>query len=159
MKGSYSCVMRFVHSTNTKHWLDLRKCSRCWWPIRVNRLRNLPWWNLNSIEGGNRTGSILKAGLHLGPDYGLWALCPVSMETTYQLENQAPGRKSPRALHCLKEYPNYLCNQIESYILLCLSGYDHKPIVSFFSLFRLVSGKLIHLGYIRFSQRLVGVFG
>ena len=22
-------------------------------------------------EGGNRTGSILKAGLHLGPDYGL----------------------------------------------------------------------------------------
>ena len=50
------------------------------------------------------------------------------METTYQLENQALGRKSPRALHCLKEYPNYLCNWIESYILLCLLGYDHKPI-------------------------------
>ena len=64
-------------------------------------------------EGGNRTGSILKAGLHLGPDCGLWAICPVSMETTYQLENQAPGRKSPRALHRLKEYPNYLCNRID----------------------------------------------
>ena len=64
-------------------------------------------------EGGNRTSSILKAGLHLGPDCGLWAICPVSMETVYQLENQAPGRKSPRALHHLKEYPNYLCNRID----------------------------------------------
>ena len=36
--------------------------------------------------------------------------------------NRKPGP------HCLKEYPNYLCNQIESYILLCLLGYDHKPI-------------------------------
>ena len=53
---------------------------------------------------------------------------PVSMETTHQLENQAPGRKSPRALRCLKEYPNYLCNRIESDILLCLLGYDHRPI-------------------------------
>ena len=48
------------------------------------------------------------------------------MEMTYQLGNQAPRRKSPRALHRLKEYPNYLCNQIESYILLRLLGYDHK---------------------------------
>ena len=79
-------------------------------------------------EGGNRTGSIFKAGLHLGPDYGLWAICPVSMETRYQLENLVPGRKSPRALHCLKEYLNYLCNWIEPYILLCLLGYDHRPI-------------------------------
>ena len=30
---------------------------------------------------------------------GLWAICPVSMETTYQLENQGPRKKSPRALH------------------------------------------------------------
>ena len=79
-------------------------------------------------EGGNRTGSILKTGLHLGPDCGLRAICPVSMETIYQLENQAPGMKSPRALHHLKEYPNYLCDPIESYILLCLLGNDHKPI-------------------------------
>ena len=42
----------------------------------------------------------------------LWAICLVSMETTYQLENQAPGRNTPRALHYLKEYPNYLCNRI-----------------------------------------------
>ena len=80
-------------------------------------------------EGGNRTGSIVKAGLHLGPDCGVWGMCPVSMETTYQLENQHPPnpRKSPRALHHLKEYPNYLCHWIESYILLCLLGYDHRP--------------------------------
>ena len=85
----------------------------------------------SEIEGGNRAGSILKAGLHLGLDCGLWAICPVSMEMTYQLEIQAPGRKSPSALHRLKEYPNYLCDQIESYILLCLSGYDLKPIDNF----------------------------
>ena len=59
---------------------------------------------------------------------GWTVVCPVSMET-YQLENQAPRRKSPRALCCLKEYPNYLRNQTESYILLlCLLGYDHRPI-------------------------------
>ena len=81
-----------------------------------------------AIEGGNRTGSILKGGLHLGLDCGLRAICLVSMETAHQLENQAHGRKSPRAFHCLKEYCNYLCNGIESYILLCLLGYDHKPI-------------------------------
>ena len=36
-------------------------------------------------EGGNRQNR-----LHLGPDCGLWALCPVSMETTHQPENQRP---------------------------------------------------------------------
>ena len=30
-----------------------------------------------AFEGGNRTGPILKAGLHLGPDCGLWAICPI----------------------------------------------------------------------------------
>ena len=52
-------------------------------------------------EGGNRKSSNLKAGLHLGPDCGLWAICPVFMEMTYQLENQTtphcPQWKSPRA--------------------------------------------------------------
>ena len=52
-------------------------------------------------EGGmkeetDRTGSILKAGLHIGLDCGLWAIGPVSMETTYQLENQAPWMEEPR---------------------------------------------------------------
>ena len=61
-------------------------------------------------EETDRTGSMLKAGLHLGPDCGVGAICPVSMETTYQLENQTPRRKSPRALPLLKEYPKYLCN-------------------------------------------------
>ena len=99
------------------------------WPPLVQLKVFSALWGLSMNEGGNRTGSILKAGLHLGPDCGLWAICPVSMETTYQLENQAPpGRKSPRALWSLKEYPNYLCNRIESYILLCLLGYDHRPI-------------------------------
>ena len=93
-----------------------------WADLSPPHLTNKVW----EYEGGNRTGFILKAGLHLGLDCG--AICPVSIETTYQLENQAPGRKSPRAVHHLKEYPNYLCNWIESYILLCLLGYDYKPI-------------------------------
>ena len=78
------CLCPFDISTNSRSlYLGKKKCA--------------------PGEGGNRTGSILKAGFHLGPDCGLWAtvsaVCPVSMKTTYQLENQAHGRKSPRALH------------------------------------------------------------
>ena len=47
-------------------------------------------------EETDRTGSILKAGLHLGPDSGLGAICPVSMEMTYQPENQAPWMEEPQ---------------------------------------------------------------
>ena len=44
----------------------------------------------------DRTGSILKTGLHLGPDCGLWAICPVFLETRYQLENQTlPDGRAP----------------------------------------------------------------
>ena len=98
------------------------------WRVRFNNPRLIQQNLKTPLEGGNRTGSILKAGLQLKLDCGLWVICPISMETTYQLESQAPRRKSPRALCCLKEYPNYLCNRIELYILLCLLGYDHSPI-------------------------------
>ena len=47
-------------------------------------------------EETDRTGSILKGGLHLGLDYGLWARCPVSMEMTHQLENQALWMEEPQ---------------------------------------------------------------
>ena len=81
-------------------------------------------------EGGNRQNR-----LHLEsrtPSWaGLWTLS-LSIETTFQLENQA-GRKSPRALRSLKEYPNYLCNWIESYILLCLLGHDWATSLSLFT--------------------------
>ena len=50
-------------------------------------------------EETDRTGSILKAGLRLGPDCGLWAMCPVSMETTYQMENQPPLMEEPQGSH------------------------------------------------------------
>ena len=69
-------------------------------------------------EETDRTGSILKAGLHLGSDRGFWAIFPVSMETTCQLENQAPWMEEPQGSYLdsllPKEYPNYLCNLIES---------------------------------------------
>ena len=41
-------------------------------------------------EKSDRTGSIFKAGHNLGPDCGLWAICPVSMEMTYKLEIRTP---------------------------------------------------------------------
>ena len=52
--------------------------------------------NLVMKEETDRTGSILKAGLHPGPDCDLWALCSVSMETTYQLENQTLQMEEPK---------------------------------------------------------------
>ena len=111
------------------------------------------------------------------------------METTYQLENPGPQKEEPQGSYLdsllpqgsyldsprLREYPNYLCNQIESYILLCLLGYDHRPIdncplprlkayeswvnfdyIFLFPLFRLVSGKLVHLGYASFRKNWSG---
>ena len=49
-------------------------------------------------EETDRIGSILKAGLHLGPDCGVWAICPVSMKMIYQLENQTalPSMEEPQ---------------------------------------------------------------
>ena len=48
-------------------------------------------------EGGNRQNRLhSKVELHLGPDCGLWAICPVFMEMTYQLENQAPWMEEPQ---------------------------------------------------------------
>ena len=47
-------------------------------------------------EETDRTGSFLKAGLHLGPVCGLWALCPGSMEMTYQQEKQATWMEEPQ---------------------------------------------------------------
>ena len=39
-----------------------------------------------------------------------------------------PGKEAPQGSLSLKECLNYLCNQIESYILLCLLEYDYRPI-------------------------------
>ena len=61
-------------------------CS--YYELRASRVGN---------EGGNRrNGSILKAGLYLEPDCGLWAICPVSVEMTHQLENQTPWMEEPQ---------------------------------------------------------------
>ena len=56
----------------------------------------IPEFLLGMKEETDRTGSIWKAGLYLGPDCGFWALCPVSMEMTCQLENQAPWMEEPQ---------------------------------------------------------------
>ena len=67
--------------------------------LKIIKKRRLPF-PLTAVvlvkEETDRTGSILKAGPHLGPDCGLWALCPVSIETTYQLENQTPRMEEPQ---------------------------------------------------------------
>ena len=58
-------------------------------------IRN-PYCDIVMKEETDRTGSILKAGLYLPLGYGLRALCPVSMETTYQVENQTPRMEEPQ---------------------------------------------------------------
>ena len=78
---------------------DGRKSSEQPWaqlgvPHLLVHCQSLLWVPLK--EETDRTGSILKAGLHLGLDCGLWAICPVSMETTYQLENQTPQMEEPQ---------------------------------------------------------------
>ena len=96
-----------------------------------SRLRDHVW--ISRIEGGNR-----QKRLHLQsrtPSWTrLWTLS--SMPSIYgnDIPTGTPDTlspwESPRA-HTetlLKEYPNYLCNWIESQILLCLLGYDHRPI-------------------------------
>ena len=71
----------------------------------------VPVGNSNYTEGGNRQNR-----LHLEsktpPWAGLWTLSymPSIYGTDIPTGKPGPGRKSPRALHRLKEYPNYLCN-------------------------------------------------
>jgi len=79
------------------------------------------------IERGNRTGTTLKAVLQLDQtvDFELYAQHRWKWHTNWKT---SPQKEEPQGSPCLKEYPNYLCNRIESYILLCLLGYDHKPI-------------------------------
>ena len=62
---------------HNKHFTDIHPIQESFFPPLMK-------------EKTDRTGSILKAGLHLGPYCGLWAICPISMETTYQLEKQNP---------------------------------------------------------------------
>ena len=82
-------------------------------------------------EETDRTGSILKAGLHLGPDWTLSYMPSIYGNNIPTGKPDPPDGKAPGLvprLFGLKEYPNYLCNPIESYILLCLLEYDHRPI-------------------------------
>ena len=76
------------YSTTEIFWLGEQES----WRSKGKELRS----TLELKEEIDRTGSILKVGLHLGPDCGLWAICPVSMETTYQLENQVPWMEGPQ---------------------------------------------------------------
>ena len=79
-----------------------------------------PCWLLK--EEIDRTGSILKAGLHLGPDCELLSYMPSIYGNYIPTGKPGPQKEEPQGSYLgspsLKEYPNYLCNQIESYILL-----------------------------------------
>ena len=81
-------------------------------PWRRKQTEQAPSWKQDSTLG--RT-----------VDFELYAQYLRKRHTNWK--TRPPGWKSPRALHHLKEYPNYLCNWIESYILLCLLEYDHGP--------------------------------
>ena len=52
--------------------------------------------NINNLEGGNRTGSILKAGLHLGPDC-VWTLSYMPSIYGNDIPTGKPGPQDARA--------------------------------------------------------------
>ena len=88
---------------------------------------------LSAAEGGNRQNRLpLETGLHRGPDCGLLSYMPSIYGNDIPTGKPGPWKEEPQGSYLdspsLKEYPNYLCNRIESYILLCLLGYDHRPI-------------------------------
>ena len=100
----------------------------CWPLIHARtRLEVLSTW-LPLKKETDRTGSILKARLQLEHCelYAQYLRKPHTNWKTKPPDGRAPGL-IPR-LSILKEYPNYLRNRIESYILLRLLGYDHRPI-------------------------------
>ena len=82
-------------------FVDLKK----WIALKYNLLvsngqvYNYSVWRRKQTEQAPswKQGSILKAGLHLGLECELWAICQVSMKTTYQLENQTPWMEEPQA--------------------------------------------------------------
>ena len=65
-------------------------------------------------EETDRTGSILKAGLHFGLDCGLRAICPVSVEMEYQLENQTPQKEEPQS--------SYLDSPSKNTLIICVTN-------------------------------------
>ena len=67
------------------------------WKWKVNKIKEL--YGFLVKEETDRKGSILKSGLHPGLDCGLWAICPLPMETTYQLENQTPRMEETQGLY------------------------------------------------------------
>ena len=61
---------------------------------------------------------------------GLWTLSYMPSIYGNHIPTGKPGpwKEEPQGSPSLKRTPNYLCNQIESCILLCLLRNDHKPI-------------------------------
>ena len=117
----YSCIVLLIHVNETMYLYG----NLPFFKIHVNHFLaqdDSPGTKVILKEETARTGSILKAGLHLGPDCGLWAICPVSMETTYKLENQTPWMEgpqgsyldslSPKRIPYLSVWPNRIINFI-----------------------------------------------
>ena len=86
-----------------------------------------------TIEGGNRQN---RLGLESRtPSWaGMWTLSSMPSICRNNIPTGKPGpqEEEPQGSYLdsllPKKYPNYLCDQIESYILLHLLGYDHGPI-------------------------------
>ena len=126
---------RIGHDWATKHSAEWGLTHPSWWvrmrkhqfPDKeyrclddINVLQQLLWRKQNRLYLESRTPSWA----------GLWTLSymPSIYGNNVPTGKPGPRKEEPQGSPCLKEYPNYLCNQIEPYILLCLLGYDHKPI-------------------------------
>ena len=112
----YSCL---ENSMNKRNWATVHGVAESWtwlsdwaWRRKQNRLY---------LESKTPSWARLWTVRYMPRIYG----------NNTPTGKPGPRRKSPRALHLLKEYPNYLCNRIESYILLRLLGYAAAAAKSF----------------------------
>ena len=100
---------------NTLSWLA--KLTLWFW--RRKQTEQVPSWKQDSILG--RTVDFELYALYLWKRHTNWKIRPPRVE-----EPQGSYLDSPSPE---KKYRNYLCNQIESWILLCLLGYDHRTLI------------------------------
>ena len=115
-------VLPDLHSESQRAIYPYEWCS--YYELRATRVGN---------EGGNRQNRLHIERRTLSWA-GLWTLSymPSIYGNNIPTGKPGPQKEEPQGLYLdspsPKKYPNYLCNQIESYSLLCLLGYDHRLI-------------------------------
>ena len=118
-------------------------------------------------EETDRTGSILKAGLPLAPDGGLWAIMPSIYGNDIPTWKPGARKEEPQGLYLdsplPKEYPNYLCNRIESNSIMLIrvwpQAYWYLSTVNYLGLRHMNHGLTLTVSFFSFVQASFREFG